>query len=333
MCGNASINLSGAISAGDIGGDLTLVTEADQTISDAITLNGSGAALISIIAEKGAILTVQVAFTTNAGAITLSAEDDAIFSAAGDLTSTNGNISVSADDDATSDAASGGTLTMVNGTVFNAGSGTITTSADENITIGQMTTTSSSSSAIQLSSTSGNIVDGDTDESNDLTASNGTVYVADAELFGIDSNDIEVSASSTNTSGLTVVVVASTADTTLSGSGETVGDTSVGQTVSVASSIDKGATKTIVTPTGTASKTVSQTINTGAAGPGPIVVDLFSESFGLIKMEGGSADLSSSVEKMDNVWSGDSAVAPVGPEGGSGSEGEGEKPSNEEEEK
>ena len=65
MYGDASINLSGSISAGDIGGDLTLVTEADQTISDAITLNGSGAAL-SITAEEGAILTVQAAFTTNA---------------------------------------------------------------------------------------------------------------------------------------------------------------------------------------------------------------------------------------------------------------------------
>ena len=290
MYGDASINLSGAISAGDIGGDLTLVTEADQTISDAITLNGSGAALISIIAEKGAILTVQVAFTTNAGAITLSAEDDAIFSAAGDLTSTKGNISVSADDDATSDAASGGALTMVDGAVFNAGSGTVPVSADENITIGQITTTNSSSSAIQLSFVSGNIVDGDTDGSNDLTASNETVYVADAELFGLSTNAIEVSASATNTSGVTAVVVTSTADTTLGGSGETIGDASVGQTVSIASGIDKSVSKTILSPSGTTSKTVSQNINTGEATPRPIVVDLFSENFELIKMEGGSSD-------------------------------------------
>ena len=309
MYGDASINLSGSISAGDIGGDLTLVTEADQTISDEITLNGSGAAL-SITAEEGAILTVQAAFTTNAGAITLSAEDDAIFSAAGDLTSTKGNISVSADDDATSDAASGGALTMVDGAGFNAGSGTVTVSADENITTGQITTTNSSSSAIQLSSVSGNIVDGDTDESNDLTASNGTVYVADAELFGLSTNAIEVSASATNTSGVTPVGVTSTADTTLGGSGETIGDASVGQTVSIASGIDKSVSKTILSPSGTTSKTVtsSQNINTGEATTGPIVVDLFSENFELIKMEGGNPELSSSIEKMDNIWSGESST-------------------------
>ena len=219
-----------------------MLTDADQTISNAITLGGSGAEL-SITVDNANSLTVQVALTTNAGAITLSADDDVIFTAAGDLTSTNGNISVSADDDATSDAGSGGALTMVDGTVFNASSGTVTVSADENITIGQITTTNSSSSAIQLSSVSGNIVDGDTDGSNDLTASNGTVYVADAELFGLSTNAIEVSASATNTSGVTAVVVTSTADTTLGGSGETIGDASVGQTVSIASGMDKSVSK------------------------------------------------------------------------------------------
>ena len=64
---------------------------------------------------------------------------------------------------------SGGALTMVDGTVFNAGSGTITGIADEDITLGQMTTTNSTTSAITLNTTSGNILDGgDTNE--DLTA-------------------------------------------------------------------------------------------------------------------------------------------------------------------
>ena len=197
---------------------------------------------------------------------------------------------------------------MVDGTVFNSSSGTITASADEDITIGQMTTTSSSTSAIKLSSVSSNILDGDTDGSNDLTADSGTVYIADAELFGSASNALEVSASSTNTSGVTVVTVTSTVDTTLSGSTETIGDASVGQTVSIASGMDKSVSKTILTPSGTSSNTVSQSINTGSAGPGPIVVDLFSESFELIKVEGGSPELASSIEKMDNVWSGESTT-------------------------
>ncbi len=300
---NPAISL-GTIASGAIGGDLTLLTDADQTISNAITLGGSGAKL-SITVDNANSLTVQAALTTNAGAITLSADDDVIFTAAGDLTTANGNIAVSADDDATSDAASGGALTMVDGTVFDAGSGTVTVSADENITIGHITTTSSSSSAIHLSSTSGNVVDGDTDGNNDLTALNGTVFIADAELFGPSGNSIEVNASVTNTSGLTVVVVTSTADTSLSGSTETVGDISVGKTVSIASVIDKNVSKIILGPTGSTSNTVSHSgnINTGAAGPGPVVVDLFSKSFELIKIEGGSPDVSASLEKMDNVWS------------------------------
>ena len=302
--GTTAISL-GTIASGAIGGDLTLLTDADQTISNAITLGGSGAEL-SITVDNANSLTIQAALTTNAGAITLSADDDVIFTAAGDLTTANGNITVSADDDSTSDAASGGALTMVDGTVFNSSSGTITASADEDITIGQMTTTSSSTSAIKLSSVSSNILDGDTDGSNDLTAASGTVYIADAELFGSASNALEVSASSTDTSGVTVVTVTSTADTTLSGSTETVGDTSVGQTVSIASGLDKSVSKIILTPSGTASKNISQSINTGSAGPGPIVVDVFSESFELIKVEGGSPDLASSIEKMDNVWSGES---------------------------
>ena len=95
---------------------------------------------------------------------------------------------------------------------------------------------------------------------------------------------------------------------TLGGSGETIGDASVGQTVSIASGMDKSVSKTILTPSGTSSNTVSQSINTGSAGPGPIVVDLFSESFELIKVEGGSPELASSIEKMDNVWSGESTT-------------------------
>jgi len=89
----------------------------------------------------------------------------------------------------------------------------------------------------------------------------------------------------------------------LSGSSETVGDTSVGKTVSIASGIDKSVSKTILAPTGSTSNTVSGNINTGAAGPGPVVVDLFSKSFELIKIEGGSPDVSASIEKMDNIWS------------------------------
>ena len=121
--GTTAISL-GTIASNAIGGDLSLLTDADQTISNAITLGGSGADL-TITVDNANSLTVQAALTTNAGDITLSADDDVIFTAAGDISSTNGNISVTADDDATADPGSGGALTMADGTVFNAGSGTL----------------------------------------------------------------------------------------------------------------------------------------------------------------------------------------------------------------
>ena len=121
---------------------------------------------------------------------------------------------------------------------------------------------------------------------------------------------IEVSASVTNTSGVTAVVVTTTADTALSGSGETISDTSVGQTLRIASGIDKSVSKTILSPSGTTSKTVtsSKSINTGEATPQADYRRFISENFELIKMEGGSSDLSSSIEKMDNIWSGESST-------------------------
>ena len=79
--------------------------------------------------------------------------------------------------------------------------------------------------------------------------------------------------------------------------------------------MDKSDSKIILTPSGITSMTVSQKINTWSAEPGPIVVDLFSESFELIKMEGGNPDLSSSIEKIDNVWSGESSTPASTPNG------------------
>ena len=98
--GTTAISL-GTISSGDIGGDLTLKTDAATTISNAITLDGkdgNDGADLSITVDGGKSLNVQAVLTTNAGGITLSADDDVIFTTAGDLSSTNGNIFVTADD-------------------------------------------------------------------------------------------------------------------------------------------------------------------------------------------------------------------------------------------
>ena len=60
---------------------------------------------------------------------------------------------------------------MVDGTVINAGSGTIALLADENITLGQVATTNTGATAVTLTSTEGGIVDGgDTGGADVITA-------------------------------------------------------------------------------------------------------------------------------------------------------------------
>jgi filamentous hemagglutinin family protein len=294
-----------AISLGSVAGlagDLTLLTDAAQTISSAISLTGTGASL-SITVDNGNSLNVQAVLTTGAGNITLSADDDVIFTAAGDLTSTSGNISVIADDDATSDAGSGGALTMADGTVFDAGSGTLTGIADEDITLGQMTTTNATTSAITLNTASGNILDGgDTDE--DLTAASGTVAVTTGGgTFGTDANAIEITSAALSTSGVPVVVVNPEAAETLEGTSETVGEASVDQTINIVENLVNAVESGNQVQVGSGASTVAVNIAPQQPGPGPVVVDVFSEDYKLVKA--GDSDLPAGVEQLNNIFTKD----------------------------
>ena len=133
--GNATLVSSNAVtlSTSTVGGNL------DVTVGNSLNVTGAGSA---------------------GGSIILLADDDIIFTTAGDLTATTG-ITVTADADSSANG-SGGALTMVDGTVFNAGTGTLALSADEDITLGLVRTANSSDTAVTLTSTSGGLVDGDT---------------------------------------------------------------------------------------------------------------------------------------------------------------------------
>ena len=101
------------------------------------------------------------------------------------------------------------------------------------------------------------------------------------------------------TGGVTYnVFVIPAQETFLRGSNITVGYASIGQTINITSGIVKRFSNIVLTSTGVALKTVFRTISTGGA----IVVDLFSENFGFVKMRGANADLTSSVEKAGNIW-------------------------------
>ena len=149
---------------------------ADGTIVvTAATAGGTGvhsrAGSILLSAELNTSdLDIRHTVETTGGAITLRADNDVILGqigngATGRVTSHGGNIVVLADDDANADAGTGGELFMRDGSVINATrnattGGMIELRADENITLGTVTTTNNTASALTLISRSGGLVDG-----------------------------------------------------------------------------------------------------------------------------------------------------------------------------
>jgi hypothetical protein len=194
---NTSNAFVGAVNLNTSGtGDATLISNSSLTLSTSIvgrdlnvTVGGDNSLRVTGAGSVG-------------GLINLSADDDIIFTAAGDLLTTTGKITVTADNDLDKNA-SGGALTMVDGTVFNAGSGILALSADEDITLGRIETSSASDAAVTLTSNSGGVVDGDTalppeftsiagDSSAwlDIDTANGRLVADVATGFGAD-NPIE----------------------------------------------------------------------------------------------------------------------------------------------
>ncbi len=199
---NTSNSFTGAVSLNTSGttGNATLVSNSAVTLSTS-TVGGN----LDITVGGGNSLNVTGAGSAG-GSISLLADDDIIFTASGDLTTT-GNITVNADNDG-DENGSGGALTMVDGTVFDAGSGTLALSADEDITLGLVKTTSSSDTAVTLISTNGGVVDADAitlvsdfdsgaSAALDIDAKNGRLVAEVATGFG-SANAIETEVKSVN---------------------------------------------------------------------------------------------------------------------------------------
>ena len=147
FAGGVSLNTSGT-------GDATLTTNNAVTLSSS-TIGGD----LSVTVGGDNSLNVTGAGTAG-GNINLLADDDILFTSEGDLTASSG-ITVTADNDLDQNGT-GGAVTMADGTVFNSGSGTMALSADEDIALGLIQTSSSSDTAVTLTSTSGGVVDADT---------------------------------------------------------------------------------------------------------------------------------------------------------------------------
>ena len=147
--GNVEIDETGAL-------DILFIT---QTTAGAISVTAGGATNIiddgnggaglttanasdiTVDVNGDATLTISQVITTQGGAVTITADDDVLLNDAdADISSTNGAISITADSDSDNNGT-GGALTMNASAVIDAGNSTITLDANEDITIGQLTTT------------------------------------------------------------------------------------------------------------------------------------------------------------------------------------------------
>ncbi len=158
----------------------------------------SGAVTVDVACNSSSLNINQ---TVTAISVQLDADDDIIFTVDGDVTTT-GSITINADSDSESDAGFGGALSMANGTLLNAGSGSISLSADEAVTLAQIMTTGSAGNVVSIASKSAGVVDAGTSETN-VDATSGGLNVSTATDIGSGSNFIEGNVSSLDFSAVT----------------------------------------------------------------------------------------------------------------------------------
>ncbi len=143
-----------------------------------VTINGKS----SGVAEEN----VQIdGVISGNGAVIISAAADLLFGAAGDVSSGGGTITLTAD----IDADGNGSLTQSDGSVINAGVGTITLSGADGVTIAQLVSTDATSSAVTITADSdgdnaGAVVDGGDTGGVDIDAASGGVVITTATGIG-----------------------------------------------------------------------------------------------------------------------------------------------------
>ena len=181
-------SFTGAISLNTLGaGNATLTSNNNFTLGTS-TIGGD------LLATAGGDNSLNVSGGLQTGGnINLKADDDIILTADGDITTNSGNIILTADNDSDNNG-SGGAITMDEGTTFDAGSNTIALSADENITLGLLTTSNSSTSSITLTSSGGGVRDADTNSLDIIT--NGRLVADLVTGFGTTDNAIETNLTS-----------------------------------------------------------------------------------------------------------------------------------------
>jgi hypothetical protein len=126
----------------------------------------------------------QAGVSAVGGQVELAAGQDVLLNAA--VSTSGGGVTVTADADGNANGV-GGALTIPDGVVIDAGSGPIALNADQDITLGRLVTTNDTASAVAITSTSGEIVDGGDTGGADIEATAANAVVTMEAVTGVGS--------------------------------------------------------------------------------------------------------------------------------------------------
>lgn len=136
--------------------NVSLTSVGTITISNLVQTQGAGTLFLKTT-DTAADLVLDANIQSETGFVTIETADDIILNGTTNLTSTSGSVSLTAD----ADAGAGGGITMNDGTFINAGDGTVSLDATDDIELSQITTLNATASAIRIETDSSLIDSGD----------------------------------------------------------------------------------------------------------------------------------------------------------------------------
>lgn|GEM_PF-2734037 len=143
-----------------------------DTLTNVVSTDGTGTIQVTATGVNSSIQ-INDGFSTDGGTIDLTAQNSLSFGSDGDVNSANGKITLLAD--SASLGSGGGGISMSDGTIFDAGSGIVDLQAGDDISIGQLSTTT----LTRLTSTAGGVVDAGDTGGRDITAAELVFRTAD----------------------------------------------------------------------------------------------------------------------------------------------------------
>ncbi len=147
--------------------NVSLTSAGSITVTNLVQTLGTGTLFLETTNTDGDLILNQN-IQSGTGSVTIETADDIIFNGSTNLVSTSGSVMLTADADSGAGGLFGG-ITMSDGSFINAGDGTVTLDATDDITLSQIITTNATDFAIHLE-TDASIIDAGDSTGEDLIA-------------------------------------------------------------------------------------------------------------------------------------------------------------------